>query len=625
MGDQKSLRVFGVVCFEEKNYLFVQSSSSRTAKFQVYISENGKNFRLLNSNGEIKTHKGNLEKVLLTSDWLVARLGPLFLLTYCKLEGGEKQLAMAYSSDLINWQKISTRPLISQSGMVVPNYQYNDKTVLFFGEHDLKIAESRDLQNWQINHSPVLTLDTEQTRGGRLKIVDITVTKKHLLVFYFFIRKEPEAVVYSLRVAFFDKNNPYQHHHENHHVIWYQRGGWVDFAVPIGLVRYKQILISFWQNKKNKILALKHEDHLKFLEELEDKSNYPLLRRLSENPILKPIADHWWESSAVFNPAAVKDNNKIHLVYRAVGDTSESMLGYASSRDGINFDERLTLPIFGTPDNLEDDQNKATPYCSLQFISGGAGSWRGLAGGNGGCEDPRLTKIDDRFYLIYVVYTGWSEPRLAMTSIKEEDFNQHLWRWRPPVYISRPGEIDKSGCLLPEKVNGKYVIFHRVFPDILIDFVDDLNQFNGRTWLKGEYRIHRQEDSWDSRKVCVGATPIKTSDGWLVIYNAVNDLNDRIYQIGAMLLDKNDPTKVLFRCKNPILSAEAHYENNGLKYGVAYACGAVEHNNNLLVYYGGSDQFVCAAQSPMEEFLTKLKNTGLPQLQPFIQSVKILN
>src|SRR5690606_783266 len=154
----------------------------------------------------------------------------------------------------------------------------------------------------------------------------------------------------------------------------------------------------------------------------------------------------------------------------------------------------------------------------------------------GGCEDPRMTKIDDRFYVVYVAYDGRNGPRLAMTSIDENDFHNKKWdAWKDPVLISRPGIIDKSGTILPEKVNGKYVIFHRVFPDILVDYVDSLDEFDGKTWLKGEYKISPREDNWDSRKIGVGATPIKTDYGWLVIYNAVDDKDDSKYLMGAML------------------------------------------------------------------------------------------
>lgn len=548
-------------------------------------------------------------------------MGRIFLLSFLTRSG---RLATAYSADLIHWQKITTQPQISHPGMIAPDYQYNDQAILLFGKTELRLASSADWQHWQINPTPILSLDTEQTRGGQLTVAEIVVTDKHLLVFYFFAKNDNGVPVYSLRVAFLKKDNPGEPCRELHQVLWQQRGGWADSTKPIGLIRRGRQLISYWQTDRGQILTLKHKHHQKLWQSPEDKSFYPLLCRWSQNPALRPIPDHWWESLAVFNPAAVKQGGKIHLVYRAVGHTYQSMLGYASSQDGLHFNERLASPIYVPQQKFEGGRGQSMPYCSLQFISGGAGSWAGWAGGCGGCEDPRLTKIGDRLYLIYVAFNGWSEPRLAMTSISEADFSHHHWRWQKPVLISKPGEINKSGCLLPEKINGKYVIFHRVFPDILIDFVDDLNQFDGQTWLQGQYRIQRREDYWDSRKVAVGATPLKTEAGWLVIYNAVDDLNDRIYKLGAMLLDAADPTHVLYRCRQPILTATTPYENGGLKYGVAYTCGAVEHEGKLIVYYGGSDEFVCVAHSPMEEFLDKLKKTGQPRLQPLAQPVKMI-
>ena len=91
------------------------------------------------------------------------------------------------------------------------------------------------------------------------------------------------------------------------------------------------------------------------------------------------------------------------------------------------------------------------------------------------------------------------------------------------MLISPPHIIDKNACILPEKINGKYVIFHRVFPNILIDFVDDLD-FDGKTrWLAGQYEIpvRALSSDWDSRKVGCGPPPLKTKDGWLLIYQAV--------------------------------------------------------------------------------------------------------
>jgi hypothetical protein len=170
--------------------------------------------------------------------------------------------------------------------------------------------------------------------------------------------------------------------------------------------------------------------------------------------------------------------------------------------------------------------------------------------------------------------------------------------------------VDKNACLLPEKINGKYVIFHRVFPNILIDFVDDLD-FDGKTrWLTGQYEIpvRALSSDWDSRKVGCGPPPLKTKDGWLLIYQAVGATGEYRYKIGAMLLDLKDPTKVLARSRNPILEPDAWYENEGLKSGVIYPCGAVIIDKRLFVYYGGADMVTCVASVKLNGFLDQLCN-----------------
>lgn len=232
------------------------------------------------------------------------------------------------------------------------------------------------------------------------------------------------------------------------------------------------------------------------------------------------------------------------------------------------------------------------------FASGG--------GGYGGIEDPRLTKIDEIIYMTYVAYDGIHPPRVALTSISDTDFHSQNWNWKDPVLISPPGVVDKNACILPEKVGGKYVIFHRIFPDILVDFVDNLD-FDGTKFLEGEYKIKPREDYWDSRKIGVGATPIKTDSGWLLIYQAVGDGDPGRYKVGAMILDQNDPTKVLYRSKMPVIEPDEHYENEGHKSGVVYPCGAVKLKDDLIVYYGGADTVVCAATENFNYFVEKLK------------------
>jgi predicted GH43/DUF377 family glycosyl hydrolase len=326
------------------------------------------------------------------------------------------------------------------------------------------------------------------------------------------------------------------------------------------------------------------------------------LERFQGNPILKPDNNHPWETKGVFNPAALYEDGKIHILYRAIGESDVSVLGYASSLDGLHINERLDKPVYMPRESFEGT-SPAHPQISQSpgiYVSGG--------GGMGGCEDPRLTRIGDRVYMTYVAYDGHSHPRVALSSIHIDDFLSKKWHWQKPVLISPPYIVDKNACILPEKINGKYVIFHRVFPSILIDFVDNLD-FDGKTrWLEGQFKIPTRDLSsdWDNLKVGCGPPPIKTKDGWLLIYQAVGSNDESRYKIGAMLLDLKDPTKVLARTRSPILEPIAAYENEGWKAGVIYPCGAVIINDRLFVYYGGADMVVCVATVNLEHFLEQL-------------------
>ena len=332
-----------------------------------------------------------------------------------------------------------------------------------------------------------------------------------------------------------------------------------------------------------------------------------VLERFDGNPILEPGPKHWWESKAVFNPGVIYEDGKVHIVYRAVGDSDVSVLGYASSVDGFHIEERLDQPIYVPREPFEGaglvyptPSHYQRTYVSIEgedYVSGV---------GWGGCEDPRLTRIDDRVFMTYVAFDGYSPPRVALTSIHISDFLAKNWQWKKPVLISPPGVVDKNACILPGKINSKYVIFHRIFPDILIDFVDDLD-FDGTTrWLIGEFKIRPRKTYWDSRKVGAGPPPIKTKDGWLLIYHAVGERDPGRYKMGMILLDLKDPTKALARSEEPILEPQVWYENEGWKAGVIYPCGAVVIKDRLLVYYGGADKVTCVASAKLDELLEQL-------------------
>jgi predicted GH43/DUF377 family glycosyl hydrolase len=319
------------------------------------------------------------------------------------------------------------------------------------------------------------------------------------------------------------------------------------------------------------------------------------LTKIGCNPIISPIPAHGWETRQTFNAAAVQLAGKVHILYRAVGDDWVSRIGYATSLNGFSIEERLPQPAYSCS-RLAAEDARPLPRGVPNLSSGGF---------HLGCEDPRTTAIDDRVYMLFVAFDGFSIPRLAITSIKQYVFLARRWRWEPARIISRPGIVDKSGCLLPEKINGKYVIFHRVFPDIQIDFLDSLD-FAPGSYLEEKCIIHARPDKWDSRKIGAGPPPIRTKYGWLLIYYAVDERDASRYKIGAMLLDADNPARVLHRSSAPVLEPSAGYENNGHKAGIAYPCGAAVIGSRLFVYYGGADSVVCVATANLNTLLAKL-------------------
>ncbi|MFA6256737.1 MAG: hypothetical protein WC646_00305 [Candidatus Paceibacterota bacterium] len=337
---------------------------------------------------------------------------------------------------------------------------------------------------------------------------------------------------------------------------------------------------------------------------LKKKISLLELQRSKKNPIIMPDSSRYWESKAAFNPSAIVHDGKVHIIYRAIGESDVSVLGYVDSRDGLSFDKNSKMLAYWS-------KKKPAIYISdpkVLYSSGG--------GWGGGCEDPRLTLLGDRVYMLYTLFDGWGSLRIAMTSISLNDFINKRFNWREPVLISPPGEIHKNWVLFPEKIGGKYAIMHSFAPKILIDYFDSLDELDGKKFIKSNNtRPIDKTRTWDSWFRGVGPSPIKTKYGWLIIYQAMNHLNPDRYRIGAMLLDIKDPTRVLYRSNEPILEPEEWYENEGYKSGVVYSCGAVVKDRTLFVYYGGADKVSCVATADLDKFLKELVRTGTTKLK----------
>jgi len=285
------------------------------------------------------------------------------------------------------------------------------------------------------------------------------------------------------------------------------------------------------------------------------------LRRLSDQPILLPKKEHPWEAEAVFNCAAIYDNGLVHMIYRATDIAPNgkegpyiNRLGYAVSKDGIHFN-RLEQPILSN-----DTEQEAR-----------------------GPEDPRIVKIAGTFYMMYTGYGGRfpEDFRICLATSK------NLIDWeRQGIVLDEP---NKDASLFPEKIKGKYVMFHRREPDIWIAYSDDL-----KTWYDHKIIMKPITDSdWEYNKVGIAGPPIKTEQGWFLIYHGTS--NEKGYCLGAALLDLDDPSKVLARQAEPILEPELDWEINGYIPKVVFSCGQVEIGDRIMVYYGGADTVIGVA------------------------------
>ncbi len=339
------------------------------------------------------------------------------------------------------------------------------------------------------------------------------------------------------------------------------------------------------------------------------KGSVIVLNRPVSNPVLKPITQHSWEAFATFNPAAILLDEKVHLLYRAQGYDGLSVLGYATSADGIHINERRSEPVF-IPARAGRGRRGTKGYI---HVSGG---------GTGGCEDPRLVEIDGTLYLIYVSFDGINPPGVALSYIATKDFLAKRFRFSRPKLISRPGQIQKNWVLFPKKIRGKYVLLHGISPKIRIEYIDDPKLLGDGTFIEslsshggGGYVEATRLRAWDNIVRGAGAPPLWTPYGWLMFYHGMDMRDPGKYKVGVMLLDLENPETILRRSLEPVLEPETEYENGGHKRGVIYVCGAVIKDEKLFVYYGAADHTSAVAVADLETFLQSLLKEEAPVLQ----------
>jgi beta-1,2-mannobiose phosphorylase / 1,2-beta-oligomannan phosphorylase len=598
------ITLIGTAQKEKTIFLYYLHKKETQLFFKVVQSTNGYLFEGKSLYVIVTDERNREEKQFNWEDVRFSKQKDTYLITY-KTLGKNRGLNTAFSKDLIHWTKQEALSEIKESAAIVSDYKYKNKYVMFVGDQQIRIAFSGNLTSWKTGEI-VLAPRPDYFDKGSIKVGDAIQSNGNILLLYYTKKEMKGKHSYQVGAALFDKKDPNRILWRSDKPIWEQTDDIPhDTFEPLGIAEENESLILYWRVNDNQVYAVSCQIPGKY-HHLQDKEFNTNLNRHAKNPIITPEPGKPWESRATFNTAAVVDDGKVHFLYRALGDSDLSVIGYATSKDGITIDERSDEPIYIPREPFETPGGKMFKNVAEHFVSGG---------GYGGIEDPRITKLEDRMYLTYVAFDGATPPRAAMSSISVDDFRKRNWdKWDKARLISAPGMVNKSAVVFPEKVNGKYVVFHRVYPNILIDFRDNLD-FKGDDYLQGQYFIPPRKKFWDSKKIGAGAPPIKTKDGWLLIYQSVGYQDPGRYKIGAMLLDKTDPTKVLYRTSHPLIAPDAHYENAGHKAGVVYPCGAVVKDNELMVYYGGADTVVCAATQNLDTFLEQMKYNQEPKMK----------
>ena len=599
---QKDNEVILFYLQEEKGYTFLKAISSSNG----FVFDNSER-------GQYIFAFDQMQKEEQSFDWesfRVAKEHYEYILTYKLHEKKHGLLLGALSKDLAVWHEIGKLDNISETATVVPKYQHKEKYVMYLGEQDIRIAFSDDLAKWSVAETPLLSPRHDEFDNADLEVANAYNMPESILLLYYVKHHDGHHTQYSLGAAYFDKADPSKLLWRSEEPIFeYPKDLAHEHVTPLGSVIINDQIILYWNVGDNTIFSVNCP--IPVIGEIPRKKIFSfLIKKTPKNPIITPRPNIPWESRATFNTAAIYEDGKVHFLYRALGDTDLSVLGYATSSDGITIDNRPDMPAYIPREPFETPGNFAFNSLAQHFVSGG---------GYGGVEDPRITRVEDKIYLTYVAFDGANPPRAAMSKIDVEDFLKNDWdKWDKARLISAPGMVNKSAVVMPQKIRGKYVVLHRVYPNILVDYLDDLEFDN---YLQGHYFIPPRKHFWDSKKVGAGAPPMETKDGWLMIYQSVGYQDPGRYKIGAMMLDKDHPEKVLYRTPTPIIAPDEHYENAGFKAGVVYPCGSVIMNGKLNIYYGGADSVVCAASADLDSFLYEMKRNREPKLQRVISPV----
>lgn len=307
------------------------------------------------------------------------------------------------------------------------------------------------------------------------------------------------------------------------------------------------------------------------------------------------LNEYSFEASALFNPSIVAHPDqsgvpagalRFILSLRAVGEGHISSLTFRSgmiAADGaVSVDP--TTRLASSPAILAQTQGPAGEDVEVAFQSGEDISERVIfpitASQSNGIEDARFVQFNDgERQIYYATYTAYSGRAIRSELIETSDFVSFRLST-----LKGSAARNKGMALFPKRIGGRYAMIARQDNENLyLIYSDDLY-----TWDDGGHALLKPEFPWEFVQIGNCGSPIELDAGWLLLTHGVGPV--RKYSIGAALLDKNDPSKVLARLHEPLLRPDPS-EREGYVPNVVYTCGALRHHDKIIFPYAVSDTF----------------------------------
>ena len=317
--------------------------------------------------------------------------------------------------------------------------------------------------------------------------------------------------------------------------------------------------------------------------------------------------EYSYAAAALMNPSAVphydqsgmpKGSLRILMSLRAVGEGHISSVAF---REGIITDRNeLTLapePPFATAADAEGDEfempeGQVTVYRHRDSTLSGTLLFPITKAQSNGLEDMRLTHFrhDDGSEEWLGTYTAYNGSQIQSEMLRTRD-----WREFDLVPMTGSAARNKGMGLFPRKVGGKYMMIGRQDGENIYLIASDRLTH----WDEGE-KLITPKYPWELVQMGNCGPPIELDEGWLMLTHGVGAM--RKYSIGAALLDKDDPSKVIGRTREPILAA-ADQDREGYVPNVVYSCGALRHGDRIFIPYGVADSSVAFAFVPIKSLL----------------------